>query len=42
MGLAGSHSDYPVGSLISILILVIVLGALYIISKVDAEGETLL
>ena len=42
MGLAGSHSEYPVGSLISILILVIVLGALYIISKVDAEGETLL
>ena len=38
-GVAGSHSDYPVGSLISILILVIVLGALYIISKVDAEGE---
>ncbi|HHX80340.1 MAG TPA: ABC transporter permease [Acholeplasmataceae bacterium] len=42
MGLTNQLSDYPVGSLISILILVIVMGALYLISKVDAEGETLL
>jgi|SRR5690554_45910 spermidine/putrescine transport system permease protein len=42
LGLATAAVDYPVGSLISILILVIVLGALYIISRVDAEGETLL
>jgi spermidine/putrescine transport system permease protein len=39
---AGSATDYPVGSLISIVILLIVMGALYIISKVDSEGETLL
>jgi spermidine/putrescine transport system permease protein len=42
MGLTNQISDYPVGSLISILILVIVMGALYIISRIDAEGETLL
>jgi spermidine/putrescine transport system permease protein len=42
MGLTNQLSDYPVGSLISILVLVIVMGALYIISKIDAEGETLL
>jgi spermidine/putrescine transport system permease protein len=42
MGLTNQLSDYPVGSLISILILVIVMGALYLISKIDAEGETLL
>lgn len=42
MGLTNQLSDYPVGSLISILILVVVMGALYIISKIDAEGETLL
>jgi len=42
LGLATAAVDYPVGSLISVLILVIVLGALYIISKVDSEGETLI
>lgn len=42
LGLATAAVDYPVGSLISVLILVIVLGALYIISKIDSEGETLL
>ncbi|HHZ11632.1 MAG TPA: ABC transporter permease [Acholeplasmataceae bacterium] len=42
MGLTNQLSDYSVGSLISILILVVVMGALYIISKIDAEGETLL
>ncbi len=39
---SGSVVDYPVGSLISMLILVLVMGALYIISKIDSEGETLL
>ncbi|MFA7435038.1 MAG: ABC transporter permease [Bacilli bacterium] len=42
LSLSGSAVDYPVGSLISIVILVVVMGALYIISKVDSEGETLL
>lgn len=42
LGLATAAVDYPVGSLISIVILVIVMGALYIISKIDSEGETLL
>lgn len=42
LGLATAAVDYPVGSLISIVILVIVMGALYIISRIDAEGETLL
>jgi len=35
-------TDYPVGSLLSIIILIVVMGALWLISKVDAEGETLL
>lgn len=39
---SGSIVDYPVGSLISMVILIFVMGALYIISKVDSEGETLL
>lgn len=42
LGLATAAVDYPVGSLISMIILIIVMGALYIISRVDAEGETLL
>ncbi|MDD4000355.1 MAG: ABC transporter permease [Bacilli bacterium] len=42
MGLTNQLSDYPVGSLISILVLIIVMGALYIISKIDAEGETII
>lgn len=42
LGLSGSAVDYPVGSLISMIILIVVMGALYIISKVDSEGETLL
>jgi spermidine/putrescine transport system permease protein len=42
LGLTNQFADYPVGSLISIVILVIVMGALFIISKIDAEGETLL
>lgn len=35
-------SDYPGGSLLSILILIVVMGALWLISKIDAEGETLI
>lgn len=42
LGLTNQTVDYPVGSLISILILIIVMGALYVISRVDSEGETLL
>jgi spermidine/putrescine transport system permease protein len=43
MGLSKSGgTDYSFGSLISIIILVVVIGALLIISKIDAEGETLL
>jgi spermidine/putrescine transport system permease protein len=42
LGLTNQFADYPVGSLISIIILVIVIGALFIIGKIDAEGETLL
>jgi len=34
--------DYNLGSLLAIVILFFILGALYIISKVDKEGETLL
>lgn len=42
LGLTDAVVDYSVGSLISMIILVIVMGALYIISRVDSEGETLL
>ncbi len=35
-------TDYPVGSLLSIIILIAVMGSLWLISKIDAEGETLL
>ena len=34
--------DYNLGSLLAIVILFFILGALYIVSKVDKEGETLL
>ncbi len=37
-----SSLQYNVGSLMSLLIIVFVLGSLYLISKVDEEGETLL
>jgi len=33
---------YNIGSLISLVIIILVIGSLYIISRVDAEGETLL
>jgi spermidine/putrescine transport system permease protein len=36
------NMDYNFGSLLSIVILVFILGALLIVSKVDKEGETLL
>ncbi|HPT89558.1 MAG: ABC transporter permease [Acholeplasmataceae bacterium] len=34
--------DFNTGSLLSLIVIIIVLGTLFIISKVDAEGETLL
>lgn len=34
--------NYSLGSLISLIIIIIVIGSLYIISRVDEEGETLL
>jgi spermidine/putrescine transport system permease protein len=36
------NMDYNFGSLLSIVILVFILGALLVVSKVDKEGETLL
>jgi len=36
------NMDYNFGSLLSIVILVFILGALFVVSKVDKEGETLL
>jgi spermidine/putrescine transport system permease protein len=36
------NMDYNFGSLLSVVILVFILGALLIVSKVDKEGETLL
>ncbi len=37
-----SANNYSLGSLISLIIIVLVIGSLFIISKVDEEGETLL
>ncbi len=37
-----SHTFFNIGSLWSLVIIIFVLGSLYIISKVDEEGETLL
>lgn len=37
-----SHTFFNIGSLWSLVVLIFVLGSLYIISKIDAEGETLL
>ncbi len=37
-----SHPFFNIGSLWSLIIIIFVLGSLYIISKVDEEGETLL
>ena len=36
------NMDYNLGSLLSVILLFVILGALYIVSKVDKEGETLL
>ena len=33
--------DFNTGSLLSLIVIIIVLGTLFIISKVDAEGERL-
>lgn len=37
-----SHTFFNIGSLWSLVIIIFVLGSLYIISKIDEEGETLL
>ena len=37
-----SHTFFNIGSLWSLIIIIFVLGALYVISKIDEEGETLL
>lgn len=37
-----SHTFFNIGSLWSLIIIIFVLGSLYIISKIDEEGETLL
>lgn len=42
MGSKGGLVEYNVGSLASLIIMILVLGALFIISKTDEEGETLL
>lgn len=42
MGSKGGLTEYNVGSLVSLVIMVLVLGSLFIISKTDEEGETLL
>lgn len=36
------NMDYNFGALLSIFILIFIMGALYVVSKVDKEGETLL
>lgn len=38
----GSHPFFNVGSIWSLVIIIFVLGSLYVISKIDEEGETLL
>lgn len=39
---SGGSSQYNVGSVVSLVILIAVLGSLFIISKTDAEGDTLI
>ena len=41
-GAKGVATQYNIGCMISLMIIVVVVGALVIISKIDAEGETLL
>ena len=41
-GSKGTNPQYNIGSLISVVIIIVVLAALLLISKIDAEGETLL
>ena len=41
-GAKGVATQYNIGCMISLIIIIVVIGALVIISKVDAEGETLL
>ena len=41
-GAKGVATQYTLGCMISLIIIVVVIGALILISKIDAEGETLL
>lgn len=41
-GAKGVATQYNIGCMISLLIIIVVIGSLVIISKIDAEGETLL
>ena len=41
-GAKGVATQYNIGCMISLIIIIVVIGALVIISKIDAEGETLL
>ena len=41
-GAKGVATQYNIGCMISLIIIVVVIGALILISKIDAEGETLL
>ncbi|MGD9887226.1 MAG: ABC transporter permease [Bacilli bacterium] len=36
------HTHYNLGSLLAIIILILILGSIFVVSKVDKEGETLL
>ena len=41
-GAKGVATQYNIGCMISLIIIIVVIGALILISKIDAEGETLL
>jgi hypothetical protein len=41
-GAKGVATQYNIGCMISLIIIIVVIGSLVIISKIDAEGETLL
>jgi hypothetical protein len=41
-GAKGVATQYNIGCMISLIIIIVVIGSLILISKIDAEGETLL
>ena len=41
-GAKGVATQYNIGCMISLIIIIVVIGSLFLISKIDAEGETLL